>query len=50
VKLIFDHRVADAAVMARALARLEDLLNGPVADEIYAFSRFKVSGADGPTG
>jgi hypothetical protein len=50
VKLIFDHRVADAAVMARALVRLEDLLNGPVADEIYALSRLKVSGADGPTG
>jgi hypothetical protein len=34
VRVIFDHRVTDAAVIARALARLEETLNGPVADEL----------------
>ena len=34
VRIIFDHRITDAAVIARALARLEATLNGPVADEL----------------
>ena len=34
VRVIFDHRVLDAATVARALTRLEDLLNGPIADEL----------------
>jgi hypothetical protein len=34
VRLVFDHRIADAATMARALVRLEATLNGPVADEL----------------
>ena len=38
VRLIFDHRITDAAVMARALARLEGTLNGPVADELLDVS------------
>jgi hypothetical protein len=42
VRLIFDHRVADAAAMARALTRLEATLNGPVAGEL-------VGGAARPT-
>jgi hypothetical protein len=38
VRLTFDHRITDAAVMARALARLEATLNGPVADELLDVS------------
>ena len=34
VRIVFDHRVTDAAQMARALARLEATLNGAVADEL----------------
>jgi hypothetical protein len=34
VRLMFDHRVVDAAPIARALTRLEHLLNGAVADEV----------------
>jgi len=34
VRLTFDHRVTDAATIARALARLETILNGAVADEL----------------
>jgi hypothetical protein len=34
VRIIFDHRITDAAVIARALARLEATLNGPIADEL----------------
>ena len=34
VRVIFDHRVVDAATVARALTRLEDVLNGPIADEL----------------
>jgi hypothetical protein len=34
VRVIFDHRVLDAATVARALARLEVILNGPIADEL----------------
>jgi hypothetical protein len=34
VRAVFDHRVLDAMTMARALNRLEDVLNGPIADEL----------------
>ena len=34
VRVIFDHRVLDAATVARALTRLEEVLNGPIADEL----------------
>lgn len=36
VRLIFDHRVLDAATGARALIRLEELLNGPLIEEVSA--------------
>jgi hypothetical protein len=32
--LVFDHRVFDGLVAARILARLEDVLNGAIADEL----------------
>jgi hypothetical protein len=35
-RIVFDHRVTDAAPIARALARLEEVLNGAVADELLA--------------
>ena len=34
VRIIFDHRVIDGATVARALMRLEEMLNGPVAEEL----------------
>ncbi len=34
VRLVYDHRVADGAVIARALATMEDLLNGPILEEL----------------
>ena len=34
VRLLFDHRVYDGATAARVLARLEELLLGPIHDEI----------------
>lgn len=38
VRLTFDHRVMDGLVAARALSRLEQVLNSPIADEIAAQS------------
>ena len=38
VRIVFDHRVTDAAPVARALARLEATLNGAVADELFALA------------
>lgn len=34
VRLKWDHRIMDAALVARALARLEQVLNGPIAQEL----------------
>jgi hypothetical protein len=34
VRIMFDHRIVDAAPIARALVRLEQVLDGPIADEI----------------
>jgi hypothetical protein len=34
VRLIYDHRVLDGAVVARALARMEEELTGPICDEL----------------
>jgi hypothetical protein len=34
VRLIYDHRVMDGAVVARVLARMEEELNGPICDEL----------------
>jgi hypothetical protein len=36
VMIRWDHRVTDAAVIGLALSRLEQILNGPVADELLA--------------
>jgi hypothetical protein len=34
VRIIYDHRVLDGSVVARALARLESVLQGPIVDEL----------------
>ena len=34
VRIIYDHRVMDGATVARVLARLEEILTGPVLDEL----------------
>jgi hypothetical protein len=38
LRIIFDHRVFDGVVVARVLARLEALLNGPILDELRAMA------------
>jgi len=37
VRLVFDHRVYDGATAARVLVRLEELLLGPICDELSAW-------------
>ena len=39
MRYIFDHRVFDGIVMANALARLEEILNGPILDELRAMAK-----------
>jgi hypothetical protein len=34
VRVVYDHRVMDGATVARALGRLEEVLAGPIADEL----------------
>jgi hypothetical protein len=34
VRLVYDHRVLDGATVARALAELESVLNGPIVEEL----------------
>jgi len=34
VRIMFDHRIVDAVPIARALVRLEQVLNGPIAEEV----------------
>jgi pyruvate/2-oxoglutarate dehydrogenase complex dihydrolipoamide acyltransferase (E2) component len=36
LRIIFDHRIFDGVVVARVLARMEALLNGPVLEELRA--------------
>ena len=39
VRIHYDHRVMDGANVARALARFETILNGPVADEVRGLAQ-----------
>ncbi len=39
VTVVCDHRVVDGAPMARALAELEEILAGPIADELAVLAR-----------
>jgi pyruvate/2-oxoglutarate dehydrogenase complex dihydrolipoamide acyltransferase (E2) component len=38
VRIIYDHRVMDGATVARALNRLEEILNGPIVGELSRLS------------
>lgn len=38
VRIIYDHRVFDGAIVAQALAKLEEVLNGPILDELRAMA------------
>jgi hypothetical protein len=38
VRLVYDHRVLDGAPTARALAALEDVLHGPIRDELLGLT------------
>jgi hypothetical protein len=38
VRLIYDHRVLDGAVVGRALVRLEEVLTGPVVEELLGMA------------
>ena len=35
VKLIYDHRVLDGAYVARRLRDIEEVLNGPILEELH---------------
>ncbi|HZP79718.1 MAG TPA: hypothetical protein VFB45_26530 [Pseudolabrys sp.] len=39
VRVIYDHRVLDGGTIARALTRLEEVLNGPVLEELRSLPR-----------
>jgi hypothetical protein len=39
VRILYDHRVMDGALIARTLERFEAILNGAVADEVAAFAQ-----------
>lgn len=38
VRIIYDHRVVDGAVIARALATMEEALHGPILDELRSLA------------
>jgi hypothetical protein len=38
VRVVYDHRVMDGATVARVLARLEEVLTGPIVDELRALT------------
>lgn len=42
VRIIYDHRVMDGATVARALARLEEVLNTTVAEEVRSLPKIRV--------
>jgi hypothetical protein len=39
VRIIYDHRVMDGATVARVLGRLEEILNGPLTDELKRLAK-----------
>ncbi|HEX3440176.1 MAG TPA: hypothetical protein VHT93_07510, partial [Pseudolabrys sp.] len=39
VRIIYDHRTLNGATVARVLARLEDILNSVVADELRSMEQ-----------
>lgn len=49
VRIIYDHRVMNGATVARALNRLEEILNTVVADEVRAMAASPATGRDAPS-
>jgi pyruvate/2-oxoglutarate dehydrogenase complex dihydrolipoamide acyltransferase (E2) component len=49
VRIIYDHRVMDGATVARALARLEQILNTSILDEIGSLAKNAPSESRLPT-
>jgi hypothetical protein len=47
VRLTFDHRVFDGAVAARALARLEEVLNSSILEELRDLAKSEFAKSDG---
>jgi hypothetical protein len=45
VRVVYDHRVLDGATVARALGRLEEVLAGPIAEELRAMATAPASRA-----
>jgi len=45
VRVVYDHRVTDGAVIARALGRLEEVLTGPIVEELRALATSQASRA-----
>jgi pyruvate/2-oxoglutarate dehydrogenase complex dihydrolipoamide acyltransferase (E2) component len=45
VRVVYDHRVMDGAVVARALGRMEEVLTGPIVDELRALATTQASRA-----
>jgi hypothetical protein len=45
VRVVYDHRVMDGAVVARALARLEEVLAGPIVQELHGLAEKAASRA-----
>jgi hypothetical protein len=45
VRVVYDHRVLDGATVARALGRLEEVLAGPIAEELRALATAPASRA-----
>ena len=45
VRVVYDHRVMDGAIIARALARLEEVMAGPIVDELRELAEVKASRA-----
>lgn len=46
VRIMYDHRVLDGSMVARALAKIEEILNGPVAAELSAMPQVAPAGRD----
>ena len=43
VRLIYDHRVLDGATVARALAKLEETLNGASVQELQSMGEVRMA-------
>ncbi|HEX3148358.1 MAG TPA: hypothetical protein VHR66_09765 [Gemmataceae bacterium] len=46
MRVVYDHRVMDGATVARALARFEEVLTGPIVDELKALASGVEVGVD----